>query len=317
MSLNINYRALSLFYLLLKVPIHYFESRFLMNGLVNLPSYSPIFIIGAPRTGSTILYQVLTNTYDVKYIDNLASKWYRNLLFGMWLSHRKFVSTPHNNFYSLHGNTNYYGGHAPSECGEFWYRWLAKDHHFIDHHEVSSFMIRDIENEVNSVSKYFQKPIIFKNLNAGQRLRLIAKVFPNAYIIFIRRDPRFIVRSILNARIKLGVREGEWWGIMPKNYKSLLSLPVKEMVAAQVYYLEKQIIEDLNLFPSNNVKELHYQDFSVEIIDKVAEWMHLSKRPNYDFPVFNKDDVSLLNKNEFEDLDNVISKFPFDKKLFV
>ena len=31
---------------------------------------APIFIIGAPRTGSTILYQGLTNQADVLYIDN-------------------------------------------------------------------------------------------------------------------------------------------------------------------------------------------------------------------------------------------------------
>ena len=33
-------------------------------GKKNL-QHQPVFIIGAPRTGSTILYQALTNLYDV------------------------------------------------------------------------------------------------------------------------------------------------------------------------------------------------------------------------------------------------------------
>jgi hypothetical protein len=43
--------------------------------------HQPVFIIGAPRTGSTILYQTLTNLYDVLYIDNLVCRFSKNLFF--------------------------------------------------------------------------------------------------------------------------------------------------------------------------------------------------------------------------------------------
>ena len=46
--------------------------------------HQPVFIIGAPRTGSTILYQGLTNYIDVLYIDNLTSRLYKNFFFGIW-----------------------------------------------------------------------------------------------------------------------------------------------------------------------------------------------------------------------------------------
>lgn len=279
--------------------------------------YQPIFIIGAPRTGSTILYQALTNAYKFAYIDNTACIWHRNLRFGMWLSHKKYGDKPHNNFKAEHGNTRKFGGHAPSECGQFWYRWLPKDRHFVDHDEVTDRMIQQIREEVLGVSGYFQRPLLFKNLNAGQRLRLIKKAFPDAKIIFVRRDPRFVTRSILKARKKVGVPAGRWWSIMPANVDELLKLPEPDMCAAQVYYLERQIEEDLKLFYVDNVRTIHYQELGEELICKLAEWCGVPKRPDAEMPEFMHDDPASLPAEEREELEKLVSNYPFSKELFV
>ena len=44
--------------------------------------HQPIFIIGAPRTGSTIFYQTLTNQLNVLYINNFICLLNKNLFFG-------------------------------------------------------------------------------------------------------------------------------------------------------------------------------------------------------------------------------------------
>ena len=82
----------------------------------------PIFLIGAPRTGSTLVYQGITNSLDVKYIDNLMDILHRNLFYGAKVSNFLFDSKPHNCFKSRFGNTFKYGLHAPSESGRFWYQ---------------------------------------------------------------------------------------------------------------------------------------------------------------------------------------------------
>ena len=278
---------------------------------------SPVFIIGAPRTGSTILYQALTNAYNVAYIDNTACAWHQNLRFGMWLSHKKYGNTPHNNFNADHGNTSEFGGHAPSECGGFWYRWLPKDRHFVDHQDITAKMLKGIRAEVLGVSAFHNKPILFKNLNAGQRLRLIKQAFPDAKIIFIRRDPRFVIRSILKARRKAGVREGDWWSIMPPNVGELKSLPEHKMCAAQVYFLEKQIEEDLALFPSENVKEIHLSELSANLAQTLAGWMEVANRPGGMLPEFKQDSVDSLDRDELRELNLIAAQYPFKKDLFV
>lgn len=280
-------------------------------------SHSPIFIIGAPRTGSTILYQALTNAYSVKYIDNEASRWYRNLLFGMWLSHRKYLNSPHDNFKADHGDTNKYGGHAPSECGSFWYKWLPKDRHFVDHDEVTTLMIEGLRFDIGRVQEYFGAPMLFKNLNAGQRLRLISKSFPDAKIIFLRRDPRFVVRSIMSARSKVGVGPDKWWSVMPPNVKELAHLPESNKCAAQVYFLEKQISDDLALFPKSNIRILHYQNLNEEAIKSLAKWLKVKPKKNGDIPCFNHDCFDKLSQREQGELNSIVDNYPFEKDLFV
>lgn len=278
---------------------------------------APVFIIGAPRTGSTILYQALTNIYEVAYIDNVACEWHNNLRFGMWLSERLYGSKAHNNFKANHGDTAEFGGHAPSECGGFWYRWLPTDRHFVDDADITPAMVCQLREEVLGVSSRIGKPLVFKNLNAGQRLRLIKKAFPDAKLIFVRRDPRFVTRSILKARARLGIAEGAWWSIRPQNFESLKSLPEPEMCAAQIYYLEKQIQKDLALFPKESFRVIHYQELDIGVIHTLGEWIGASARTNADCPAFKKDRMEDLSCDESRKLNELVALYPFEKELFV
>jgi hypothetical protein len=290
------------------------DSKFLFKEESVSP---PVFIVGAPRTGSTIIYQALTNAYQLGFIDNTACTWHRNLRFGLWLSQKKYGDQPHNNFKAEHGSTRNYGGHAPSECGQFWYRWLPKDRHFVDYDEVTPETVAAIRAEVLGASGYLRRPLLFKNLNAGQRLRLIHRAFPDAKIIFVRRDPRFVTRSILKARKKVGTKKWQWWSIMPPNFSELLTLPEGQMCAAQVYYLERQIEEDLALFPKQNVRNIHYRSFDADLIHDLGDWIGAACKPVYEIPEFQHDDPQNLTTQELEELEELVEKYPFNKELFV
>jgi len=280
-------------------------------------SLSPIFIVGAPRSGSTIFYQALTNCYDVKYIDNLASSWFKYLPFGMWLSDLIYGMKPHNNFLAELGNTLKFGGHAPSECGEFWYRWLPRNSHFIGSSDLSEKALKEICIELDSIMSKYSKPLLFKNLNMGQRLQLIQKIYPKAKVIFIRRDPRFIVRSILSARANLNLSENEWWSVRPKNYEKLIQLPELEMCASQVYFIEKQIKEDLKIFDRKNVMTIHFNDLVEKSFNEIASFLCVDRKKGSTMPSFRKDKITSLTKDELDLIEPVIDKYGFEKELFI
>jgi hypothetical protein len=272
------------------------------------PSCQPVFMIGAPRTGSTILYQALTNYFDVLYIDNLACRWRKNLFFGFWLSSKRFGRGPHGNFSARHGSTADFGGHAPSECGGFWYRWLPTDRHFISEDDITPTMVQEIRRELTAVINYFDRPLIVKNLNAGQRLRLIRKCFPEAKIIYIRRDRRFVVESIIRARRATGTGANELWSIKPRDFQNLLRLPELDMVAAQVCAIERQIDEDLKLFPHEQVRTVFFDDFSPDLVHDLGSFINACQRPSGSLPDFRGDAIASMPSDRLRQLEDALLK---------
>ena len=266
----------------------------------------PVFIIGAPRTGSTILYQALTNIYDVLYVDNLVCRFHRNFFFGFWLSNRFYRSKPHNNFSADHGRTK--GWHSPSECGQFWYKWLPRHRHFIDYDDITPEIVRQIRLEITSVINYFNKPLVFKNLNAGQRIRLLTTCFPEATFLFITRDPVQTVQAILMAKRELHVDDGAFWSIMPRNVRELEKLDPFEQIAKQVYFLERQIVQDSSLTARGGFYTIEYKKLSLSYVDDLARKLKFDKRQRYEIPSIRINEAMLVKKEEFQLLAAQIEK---------
>ncbi len=247
--------------LLISPFIKYWEHRYINKYSSQPLKHQPIFIIGAPRTGSTILYQMLTNHLDITYISNLAAKLYRNIFFGIWLSNIIYKKNNHNNFISIHGDTTIGGYHAPNECGSFWYRWLPTDRHYVDENFLDNKSSTQIKQEITAITNYYDKPIAFKNLNAALRMRMLSKLFPEAKFIWIKRNPIYVSQSILIAREKINHNIVDWWSLMPFNYEKLKTLGPIEQVVEQIFSIEKQINNDIRLFSSENLLILHYENF--------------------------------------------------------
>jgi len=247
---------------------------------------APVFIVGAPRSGSTILYQALSNALDVLYIDNLTSRFYFNLFVGFWISRRLYGNRPHGNFQSHHGDTKRFGGHAPSECGIFWYQWLPRNRHFVDHGEIPPRSIAKLRFAVCFPSRWFGRPVLFKNLNVSQRLRLISEAFPDARIIYLKRDLDRTVASILRARRAVGHPAKEIWSVRPRDYREIEALPEEEMCRAQVRMLEAQIETDVGLFCENNVFTVRYEDLSPDLIETLRVFIGVDYRARYALPDF-------------------------------
>jgi hypothetical protein len=229
----------------------------------------PVFIVGAPRSGSTALYQALTECLDLLYIDNLASLFYRNLYFGMWLSQSVFHRRRHGCFQSEQGSTEGCGLHAPAECGDFWYRWLPREPHYIPKGQLGEVALRQIRQTIYAIIHRFRRPLVFKNLNAGQRMGMLRQITPNARFIFIRRDPVFTAQSIMEVKREKGLDARDWWSIMPENQPRLLELDGPEMAVAQVFYLERQIMMDRHLFPPEQCVDIRYEDFCRDVVGTI------------------------------------------------
>lgn len=230
------------------------------HGDEGIKKYPPVFIIGAPRTGSTIFYQVITNCWDIGYINNLEYLFYRNIIFGGLLSQKIFKNKCHNNFKANHGATK--GYNSPSEFGSFWYRWFPSATHFVGADELTELQKREMRRVVSAMIALKGKPLFFKNMNCGQRIGALSQIFPEALFIYCARNPLYTAQSLLETRKRVYGNYNTWWSIMPKEYHKLQSLQPIEQVVAQIYYIEKQINKDLEKYYSGKWIELKYEHFA-------------------------------------------------------
>jgi len=252
-----------------------FEKKFINKYGSITPKNNPVFIIGAPRTGSTILYQMITNYFDVLYIDNLISLARDNLYFGFWLSNKIFRDKPHNSYKSEYGNTSSEGLHAPSEAGQFWYRWIPPGKIYLESNDISDKKINKVRNNIYSIINRYNKIFIIKNNFTSQRLKLIKEVAPEAKFIFIKRNPLFAAQSIILTRQSIYGEKNKWWSIKPRNYEEIKDLTYVEQVVKQIYYIEKQIVTDIKLFKQHNLLIVNYDEILTQdiLLEKIQNFI--------------------------------------------
>lgn len=279
--------------------------------------HQPIFIIGAPRTGSTILYQAITNLYDVLYVDNLVCKFHQNFFFGFWLSNKTYGNQPHNNYEADHGNTHMHGLRAPSECGQFWYRWLPKDHHYIEADEIQDGKLEEIRKEITAVINYFDKPIVFGNNNAGLRIKMINKIFPKSKYIMALRDPLSVASSLLKARMKFYDSYEKWWSLMPSNHLYLKQLDFAEQVVMQYFWINKNIKDDVTTLNKREyLMEVEHQKFCEDFsgnISSIETFLDIgTKRKHVQRPKLKYQSNSIDDEKLEDKLKLIIDSLDFD-----
>ena len=242
---------------LVNLVLHYLEGLSSYTDETPL-LYPPIFIIGAPRSGSTLLYQVLTNYYDVGYLSNLHARFYGSPSIIERFFH-PLKSRQSCDYNSYHGRTE--GWLAPSECGELWYRFFRRKPPYIPLDEADPEKIRQLRRSVRSLGDAFGKPILFKNLYCSLRLRPIAEALPESLFIVIHRNPVDHGHSLLKARKKVHGNYKIWWSAEPPEIDQLKTLPPHQQVIEQIRHIYSLIETDKQVIGSERFLDLYYEDF--------------------------------------------------------
>lgn len=289
-----------------------FEKAFVRHYSKKESSWPTIYIIGPPRSGSTVLYQLVTNYFDVLYIDNLAALARNNLYFGIGLSQKKYPNQPHNNFLSIHGKTDNEEPHAPNE-GLFWYKYLPKNEHVVEMDALSPKKIRWIKMYHTALKNRYNKPLVIKNLSFGMRLGFIRQIEPDARIILLTRDPADIIHSIYKARKQLNWPEDRLWSIKPGNYQEIEKRPLLEQIVLQYRGIMNEIAAKRPLF-GDHFLELSYRelcDDTTGSLQKIQQFVKMTGTrsdvvPPLQFssglpPRLNEKIVSLLKRYEIDD----------------
>ena len=117
-------------------------------------SWPPIFIIGLPRSGSTLLYQVLTSGLSLSYFCNLANDFYLSPVMVTKLLSRFGVIVPPRKYESWYGDTD--GWNAPSSGRAIWKRWFPSDQSYVGMNELPPISLRSMRSTIGMIETSIQ-----------------------------------------------------------------------------------------------------------------------------------------------------------------
>lgn len=224
------------------------------------PSKTPIFIIGAPRSGTTMTFQLIVSAFPLGYLTNthcmvfgapaLASCFLRN-------RDRKIM------FESKHGRTS--GAYGPSECGEWWYRFFPRNPAYVTRLGMRTKNLKRFQRSLGLISRVEGRPLVFKNLYAGLRLDPIVAMFPEAIFIHVQRERFDNAVSLLEGRMNANGNFEAWWSVSPPGYEEWLEAHPAEQVMAQIELIERRIQTDVrNLGLEDQVLTVSYEDICAD-----------------------------------------------------
>lgn len=226
--------------------------------LEDLPENFPtIHILGAPRSGTTLALQLLSEHFDVGYINNLIASFWKAPLFGISLSQKLLSSNYQSSYSSKFGRTD--NIQEPHEFGYFWNYHLKYD----------DFQQRDVDHEkkiewgyfsslLKNMCKAFGKPLLFKSFLYGFHAKKAVEELEKTIFIYLRRDLIDNAMSILKMRKKYLGSLDKWASIKPKQYSFLKEQNNYVQVVGQILFLEIEYLKQLKAIPEKNYLILNY-----------------------------------------------------------
>ncbi|MDB4055025.1 sulfotransferase [Akkermansiaceae bacterium] len=226
-------------------------------------SRSPLFIVGLPRSGTTLLTQVLAETNGFSYPSNLIARFYMNPALGERVTKllAPLLRANISGFESNIGRTKEWN--EPSEFGFFWSRFFDfTEHHAIQAESVTEEIRQSFVSELNQWESESGKPVLLKAMIMNYSLEILYEMYPNA--LFIRTDRSYhdVVQSIIKSRRLVTGADNNWFSCRPKNWRELNEIddPVEKTVA-QIKSIESSLDSFWEHLPSKNKEICNYGEF--------------------------------------------------------
>ncbi len=200
------------------------------RALAERIDHAPIFVLGAPRSGTTLAYQLLVEGLDAGWLANAhADRPSRVVEVERAAPPR--AQRHEIDYESEHGATS--GDWGPSEAGEYWYRFFPRDRHQLGDADATDSRCADVAAAVRAFADACDAPVVFKNTLNSLRVPVLARALPEARFVLVERDVADNARSLLVGRLRRGEADS-WWGARPDGADHVDDLDPATQVAWQV-----------------------------------------------------------------------------------
>lgn len=223
-------------------------------------THRPVFILGPPRSGTTVLSQLLAGARLFGVTSNFVARFWRAPAVGMTIARALGLEDEGSQLRSTRGRTDGWG--APNEFGYFWSRWfdLGQPTHVLGPAEIGRFDIAGLRRALASMERAVERPLLCKNstwftLNA----RCMAAAFPQCVLVACDRDPFFVAQSLWLQRLDLYGDPARWWSVRPSDHAEISKLAPLAQVAAQAVSIRKGMQRELDQTPDARIVPVAYE----------------------------------------------------------
>lgn len=243
-----------------------------LQAPADAPRLPPVFVVGCPRSGTTLAYQWLAATGLFTYPTNFTARFPTT----PWLAERVqrllrdqdcdfhgelgLDAVPAAVAYHSHlGKTK--GPFAPHEFWYWWRRFLPEgETHALDAGQLARVDSARLLQELAAWEAVLGKPILMKGLILAWNLPWLARLLPRAVFVHVRRDPLLTMQSLLAAREDFFGHTKDWYSFRPPGYTQLKDLDPVRQVAAQVRLTDGAVAAGLAGLPAARRLQIGYED---------------------------------------------------------
>jgi hypothetical protein len=249
-----------------------------------MPRYPVVFVVGVPRSGTTLITQWLAKTGRFAYPTNLLSRFYAAPAVGAKI--QQLLTAPEYNFrdelldlaesssfQSELGKTR--GALEPNEFWYFWRRFLPNTElRYLDEQELLQIEKDKFVAELAAIEDVFDKPLAMKGMILQLHIDFLSRSLQKVLFLFVRRHPFYNIQSLLESRVRFFGDRSVWYSSKPQEYEWLKDLEPIEQVSGQVYFTACAIEEGLSRIDPSRQLTIDYEQFCAEpeqVFDQVVE----------------------------------------------
>jgi hypothetical protein len=240
---------------------------------------SAVFIIGLPRSGTTLVYELVAMAFKVAYLTRVYSYSY-----GLPCLTTRFVSQfAHAHLPRYESNYGRISGrYAPAENHVLWEKWLRADEvlgHFVPSESIGEAQADSARKMLASMTAIAGRTYIFKDVYLSLSPAALLQLFPGARLVLVTRDTNAVCESIYRARSAIGA--DQWWSVRPPFFREQIGNDVSQQTAFQCARTKQLMKRETSRLPRDRVLIVSYEDVCESprhFLEKLQSWAGLERR---------------------------------------
>lgn len=265
-----------------------------------------VHIIGAPRSGTTLLNQILLTYLDVGYVNNLIAAFFSCPVYGIRLSRQLLGDDFSSQMASEFGRTSYI--QEPHEFSYFWKKHLNYpdflQRTYDENHRINW---AELKLSLYQMTLAYNRPMVYKSFQYGFHATEAVIRMPKTLFIHIERDLFQNAYSILKLRRAQFKNEEHWASIKPVQYDLLKNENKYRQIIGQVLFLNHEYKKQLDGVPEHNKLYIGYRKLCLNPSDVIKQ---LLTKINLHSPVAKSNEpIKILKENIVEIPEDVLEGF--------